>query len=169
MIPPMLDHHLKSLELCYFEVSEAFTGLADDHVWKRPAPGILSVGELAGHVAYWEAVRFGGAGEERDLSVCTIKSPLVDDRFTYFNSTVGLAPSADHLAMTASEVAAELQRVHAESMESLKALNPDMAAKAPGWHSTWDSYLRYMTFHIAYHTGQMYTVRHLLGEETPDN
>ena len=71
--------------------------------------------------------------------------------------------------MTATQVLGELQRVHEESMAGLKALNPDLQAKAPHWGSNYGDLLKYIVFHIAYHTGQMYSVRHLLGEETPDN
>ena len=58
----MVEACLKLLELGYFEVKCAFEGLADENVWKRPAPGLLSVGELAGHHAFWEAVRLAGDG-----------------------------------------------------------------------------------------------------------
>ncbi len=60
----MLETALKALDLCYFEVTEAFKALADENVWKRPSPVLLSVGELAGHIAYWEAVRFAGDSED---------------------------------------------------------------------------------------------------------
>ena len=32
-----------------------------------------------------------------------------------------------------------------------------------------NSMLTYAAIHVAYHVGQIYTVRHLLGETTPDN
>jgi len=52
-----------------------------------------------------------------------------------------------------------------------KALNPDLESSAPGWppNQTYGAFLTYAAFHVAYQTGQMYSVRHLLGEETPDN
>ena len=169
----MLDMHLKSLDLCYFEVTEAFKGLANEHVWKRPTPRLLSVGELAGHIAYWEAVRFASDSADgksyRDLSNCRISSPLLDERFSYYTGTVDTAPSDEQLAMTAEQVSGELLRVHKEAMEHLKALNPVMASQAPHWHADYNDFLRYVAFHIAYHTGQMYTIRHLLGETPPDN
>jgi len=170
----MLDLYLKALDLCYFEVTEAFKGLSDEHVWKRPEGGLLSVGELAGHVAYWEAVRFAGDGTNgcaRDLSNCKVSSPLLDPRFAYYTTTVATSPSEQHLAMTGQQVLAELLRVHEEAMEYLKALNPDLDSPAPHWSpkSNYGELLRYVAFHSAYHTGQMYSVRHLLGEETPDN
>ena len=47
----MLETYLDFLEQGYYEAKFAFEGLADDKVWKRPADGILSIGELAGHAA----------------------------------------------------------------------------------------------------------------------
>lgn len=171
----MLEWHLKSLDLCYFEVTEAFKGLADENVWKRPAPALLSVGELAGHIAYWEAVRNGGDAEDgsasKDLANCRIKSPLLDPHFAYYTTALTKEPSKEHLALTAEQVQNELLRVHKEAMDYLKARNPDMESPAPYWSpkSNYGELLRYAAFHIAYHTGQMYSVRHLLGEEPPDN
>jgi len=56
----MLEAYLEVLEEGYYEVKVAFEGLADENLWKRPAVGLLSVGELAGHIAYWEAVKLAG-------------------------------------------------------------------------------------------------------------
>src|SRR5436853_3812966 len=98
----MVEACLGCLELAYFEVREAFKGLADEHVWKRPAEGLLSVGELAGHIAHWEAVRLAGEGGDRsegirpqgghpggpDLAKCRVKSPLIDERFRYYPITL---------------------------------------------------------------------------------
>lgn len=169
----MLDPHLSALDLCYFEVTEAFQGLADEHVWRRPNVGLLSVGELAGHIAYWEAVRFAGDAEDggasRDLATCKISNPLLDPRFAYYTTTIATEPTEAHRAMTSERVLAELQRVHQEAMAHLQARSPDLASAAPHWHSNYEELLRYMAFHVAYHTGQMYSVRHLLGETPPDN
>ena len=184
----MLEAYLEILELGYLEVTEAFKGLADEHVWVRPADGLLSVGELSGHIAYWEAVKFAAeVGDSSQTSPnspasspltehafagkCLISSPLIDHRFTYYRGTVASSPSKQHLAMTAKEVCDELFRVHTESVAHLKALNADLDRTLPGWpegHTVRD-FLKYATFHVAYHTGQMYSARHLLGEDTPDN
>ena len=76
-----------------------------------------------------------------------------------------------HQARYREWVGKELTRIHRESVGHLKALNPDLNAHVPGWgsHWTWGESIRYTIFHVAYHTGQIYTARHLLGEETPDN
>src|SRR6266849_1997631 len=108
----MIEAYLEALDLGYFEVKFAFEGLADEHVWKRPAEGLLSVGELAGHIAYWEAVRLAGEGGEPtpeangvaltpDLTKCRVRSLLIDPRFEYYPTTLATPPSEQHLAMTA--------------------------------------------------------------------
>jgi hypothetical protein len=169
----MVEAYLSVLDLAYFEVEVAFEGLADEHVWKRPAAGLLSVGELAGHIAYWEAVRLAGQGEEQpqpDRGPCRVNGPLIDRRFRYYDATITHPPSEQHRAMTAAQVCGELLRVHREAVAQFKALNPALESPVPGPHSmTYDEYLKYASFHVSYHTGQMYSVRHLLGESTPDN
>ena len=165
----MLDTYLELLDLDFFELTEAFSGLADQHVWQRPVPELLSVGELAGHIAFWEATRF--AGEGADLAKCRIKSPLLDPPFRYYTTTLESSPTDAQLALSAEAVGAELQRIHRETAEYLRDLNPDLDTNPPGWseHWTYRESLKYTIFHVAYHTGQMYSVRHLLGEVTPDN
>jgi DinB family protein len=169
----MVEAYLEVLELAYFEVKIAFEGLADEHVWKRPAEGLLSVGELAGHIAYWEAVRLAGesGGPESDLVKCRVSSPLIDPRFSYYPRTKANPPSEQHLAMTAEQVCSELVRVQEEAIAHFKALSPDLERTAPGLPAnyTYGEFLKYAVFHVSYHAGQMYSVRHLLGEETPDN
>lgn len=170
----MLEDYLKFLDLGYYEAKFAFEGLADARVWKRPAEGLVSVGELAGHIAYWEAVRLAGEGGEKpepDLSKCKVSSLLIDRRFAYYPISLAHPPSEQQRAMTAEQVCAELVRVHEESVTHLKARQPDLESVPPGWplNYTYGEFLRYLTFHVGYHVGQMYTVRHLLGEETPDN
>ncbi len=164
----MLETYLDLLDQDFYEAKFAFEGLADEHVWKRPAEGLLSVGEIAGHIAYWEAIRLAGEGE--DLSKCRVSSLLVDKRFRYYPDTIATPPSQQHLAMTAEQVCAELLRVHEEGVAHLKALNPDLGSAVPGlgqW--TYGGQLNYLVFHVAYHVGQMYSARHLLGETPPDN
>ncbi len=165
----MIEAYIKLLDQGYYELQFALEGMAADKVWVRPAPNLLSVGELAGHIAYWEAVRL--AGEGTDLDKCSIKSPLVDSRFMYYPHTVPEAPGPEHLALTAVDVHAEVLRVHQEAMAAFRALAPDPDSPIPGCPTgfTYSQYLEYACFHIAYHIGQMYSVRHLFGEETPDN
>src|SRR5689334_14692110 len=119
----MVEACLKLLDLGYYELKIAFEGLADENVWKRPAPGLLSVGELAAHHVFWEAVRLAGDGP--DPARCPISSPLIDARFRYYPATLATPPSEQHLAMTAEDVCRELLRVHEEAVAHFKALAPD--------------------------------------------
>jgi len=169
----MVEAYLTALEEGYYEVKFAFEGLADENVWKRPAPGLLSVGEIAGHIAYWEAVKLAGEGgePEPDPAKCRVSSPLIDHRFGYYPATIATPPSEQHRAMTAEQVCSELLCVLEEAVAHFKALNPDLESSAPGWPPNYNyrAFLTYAAFHVAYHTGQMDSARHLLGEGTPDN
>lgn len=171
----MLDFYLKAIDLGYFEVSEAFKDLADEHVWLRPTVGLLSIGELAGHIAHMEAIRFAGNRDDGscspDFSDSQIKSPLLDPRFRYYSTTLDSTSTEEQLQLKAKQVWEELDRVHREAMAHLKVRNPDLKSPAPYWspQSNYGELLHYVAFHVSYHTGQMYSVRHLLGDTPPDN
>jgi hypothetical protein len=174
----MLETYLKLLDLDFFELGEAFKGLKDENVWRRPAEGLLSVGEIAGHITYWHCLRLAGDGGfsvpdmESEWPESPISSPLINNRFRYFNPSISLSPSAEHKAMTAQQVYDEVIRVHKETIRIFKEQNKDLASVVPNsdWPEfTYEEALKYQVFHIAYHTGQIYSARHLLGEETVDN
>ncbi len=178
----MLDTYLKLLEQGLFEAKFAFEGVPDEDVWKRPAKGLLSLGELAGHIAYWEAVRLAGAGVDAaagtngiglrpNAESCTVTSPLVDSQFEYYHSTLVATLTDQQRAMTAEQVYNELCRVHAEAAEYFTKQNFDLESSVPGWPPAWTykGFLEYLVFHIGYHIGQMYSVRHLLEHVPPDN
>lgn len=153
-----LDLILKALDDAHWELSEAFKGLPDLDVWKRPDPRLLSVGELATHIAYWEAQSFFGDGFE---------SPLTAHASRYYTSSV---KEPFELPMSAEAVFNEVKRIH-EACRVSFAENPhdseDPNPNRGDW--TWGFTLEYQAFHLAYHTGQIYSVRHLLGHETVDN
>ena len=72
--------------------------------------------------------------------------------------------------MGAEEVYKEVQRIHGLCKAAFEANPHDSEEKNPNREgSTWGWTLEYQGFHVAYHTGQMYSVRHLLGHETVDN
>jgi hypothetical protein len=153
-----VDLLMKALDSAIWEMSEGFKDFPDGDVWKRPSPELLSAGELAAHVAYWEAKTF--FTEDFD-------SPLVTSAAEYYTSSVG-APLV--LSMNAQQVFDEVKRVHEACKASFEANPHDSEEPNPNrgtW--TWGYSLIYQGFHIAYHTGQVYSVRHLLGHETPDN
>ena len=131
----MIEAYLDLLEESYYELKFAFDGLKDEHVWKRPSPELLSVGELAGHIAYWEAVKLAGEGGVPLPSPdkCKVVSPLIDQRFSYYTSNREIYPSELHLAMKADEVYAELLRIHTKAVSYFKELNVDLQAHPAGW------------------------------------
>lgn len=180
----VLDDYLELLEQGYFEVTIAFEGLDSTKLWRRPAAGLLSIGEIAGHIAYGEAVRLAcedplrvvpslALGEEirPDLRSCTLTSPLLDERFAYYPQTLSTAPTAAQLALSTEQVATELVRIHNAAVAHLLRAQPELDAPLPGWSLPWTcrETLKYLIFHIGYHTGQLFSVRHLLGDTTTDN
>jgi hypothetical protein len=135
----------------------AFEGLADQDLWLRPHPRLLSVGELAGHVAYNEASLAEGG---------TVQSPLVDKRFSYYDD---LAGNPVRLCLTVQQVLDEVTRAH-EAAKAGVAQVQRFDEVVP-WRDdlTWYQIIQYRVFHVAYHCGQAYSVRHLLGHGTTDN
>lgn len=153
-----LDLLIKALDSAMWELGEAFSGLPDASVWRRAHPRLLSVGELAAHIAYWEAISFFGDG---------IESPLTAPAARYYTSNV---EEPFQLPMGAEAVLAEVKRIHEAARASFLADSHDSEennAFRDDW--TWGATLEYQVFHVAYHTGQIYSVRHLMGHETVDN
>ncbi len=153
-----LELLVKALDTAVWEMGEAFKGLADEDVWKRAHPRLLSVGELAAHVVYWEGRSFLGDAFD---------SPLNVDPARYYPAT---RDASFQLDLGAEAVYEEVKRVHDLCKASFAANPKDGGDPNPyreGW--TWGFTLEYQVFHVAYHTGQMYSVRHLMGHDTVDN
>lgn len=151
------DLLLKALDTAHWEMGEAFKGLPDDDVWRRAHPKLLSIGELAAHVGYWEAQSFIGEFE----------SPLTDGLAKYYTTNVD-APFTKPLG--AEQVYDELKRIHQACKAAFLAEPRNPGDKCPtrqDW--TWGGLVEYQVFHLSYHTGQMYSVRHLMGHQTVDN
>jgi hypothetical protein len=147
------------------EFAIALGGLPDEDLWKRAHPRLLSVGELAGHIAYWQAVWImGGGNDSPDLERLPVGSPLLDNAFRYYTISV------DHpyrLDLGTPQVLAEVARVHEAAKGAVEGKGKDETY--PGQWGTWGNVVQYQVFHVAYHTGQAYSVRHLMGHETEDN
>ena len=147
------------------EFAISMGNIPSEDLWKRPHPRLLSVGEIAGHVAYWQAVWGTGEGNDRpDVSTLPIQSPLIDHGFRYYTLSV---ETPYRVELSPEDVLAEVLRVH----EAVKALVMDKSIEDlyPGQWGTWGNFVQYQAFHVAYHTGQIYSVRHLLGHQTEDN
>lgn len=160
-LSPLID----AWDEAHRELAIAFNGLGDEDLWKRPHPRLLSVGELAGHVAYAQAAWvFGDGTFKPDLATLPIQSPLIDPAFRYYLSSV---KEPYQLPLTAGQVLAEVAHIHEATKAAIAGL--EMDSPYPGQWRTWGNLVQYQVFHVAYHTGQMYSARHLLGHETEDN
>lgn len=89
---------MQALDVAHFELSEAFKELADENVWKRPHPKLLSVGALAAHIAFWEGKSFFTDG---------VASPLTADSDRYYSVAVDEPRTG---TMGAEAAFAEVQR-----------------------------------------------------------
>ncbi|RYG48440.1 DinB family protein [bacterium] len=156
---------IEAWDEAYREFSIAMEGMPEEDLWKRAHPRLLSVGELAGHIAYWQAVGVMGGGNDRpDIGSLPIKSPLLDNAFRYYTTNV------DHVFRVDLDVAqtlGEVQRIHEAAKAELG--DKDLDTPYAGQWKTWGNLVKYQVFHVSYHTGQAYSVRHLLGHETEDN
>jgi hypothetical protein len=159
---PKLDQLLNAWDEGHSEFALAFHGLEDRDLWCRPDPKLLSIGELAGHVVHWEAVV-----SENPRVEFPIESPLIDGRFSFYTSNVDVPVS---LNLGVADVLREMKRVHEIAKAELLKLDPAFHDPIKGNEEmTWGRYLRYRVIHVAYHCGQAYSVRHLMGHETTDN
>lgn len=152
------DPLVKAIESAIWELTEALRDLPDEDVWVRPHPRLLSVGELVAHIAHGEANWLLGKSFPNKLASTVA-------RYYTLNVEVPL-----ELELGASDLQSEMLEVHRACMDALAASPVDHAAPYPyreEW--TWGSTLEYQAFHIAYHTGQIYSVRHLFGHTTVDN
>lgn len=147
----------------HWEFSLVFEDLDDKDLWRRADPKLLSVGELVCHMAYWQityAQKLNpGAG---------VASPLFRDEARYYLTTVDQPLKLD---MGVEELAQEFDRaqkaVKAAMVEVPLERDAPMPFDGPG--RTMGEFADYMVFHVAYHTGQAFSVRHLMGHQTNDN
>lgn len=143
--------------VAHWEFTLAFEDLADEDLWKRPHPRLLSIGELAAHVAYSEA----------QLPQPMTQSPLVDKRSRYYLHQVDDPMALD---LTVAQVLQELKTIHEAAVTAASQVqNVDEVVH---WRDDWTWYecVKYIgCFHVAYHCGQAFSARHLMGHKTNDN
>jgi uncharacterized damage-inducible protein DinB len=156
---------VEAFDEAHREFQIALDKIPDGDLWKRPHPRLLSIGELAGHVALAQAIWMLGTGDWKvELSEIPLQSPLLNDGFRYYANAVDKAVC---LPLDTLQLADEVQRIHRVARSIVADKNKEDLY--PGQWGTWGSLLQYQVFHVAYHAGQIYSVRHLLGHETEDN
>ncbi|MGV3616462.1 MAG: DinB family protein [Fimbriimonas sp.] len=156
---------LEAWDEAHREFAIALGDFPEGDLWKRAHPRLLSVGELSAHIAYAQAAWvFGGGSYGPDLTTLPVTSPLIDSAVRYY---LGNVEHPFTLDLTAPQVLAEVTRVYERVKEAIAEKGKD--DPYPGQWGTWGNLVQYQVFHVAYHTGQIYSVRHLLGHETEDN
>ncbi len=160
-----LDSLIFAWQESYRELEIALEGIPDTEVWVRPHPRLLSVGEVVGHIAYGHASWVLCPRKDRpDAGDFPFQSPILSQEFRYYLTSVESRVSLD---LSATQLWHEILRIREASEVVLAGLEYD-SPYAGQWR-TWGSCVQYQVFHVAYHTGQIYSVRHLLGHETEDN
>ena len=160
-----LDPLIEAWDEGHREFKISMGGVPEGDLWKRAHPRLLSLGELAAHVAYWQAVWIMGGGDHSpDLGQLPVQSPLLDPGFRYYTSQVD---RPHQVSLGVAQLVEDVLRVHEAAKAFVSGFGKDDAY--PGQWGTWGNLVQYQAFHVAYHTGQIYSVRHLLGHETEDN
>jgi hypothetical protein len=97
-----------------------------------------------------------------------VVSPLAVHKARYYLHAVG-EPVV--LGMSVEEVAREFDRVQKAAKEVFLRSNATRTTplKFEGPGRTFGEFADYMVFHVAYHTGQAFSVRHIMGHQTNDN
>lgn len=156
----------------YDDLQPAFDGLHPDNLHRRPAPNCPAISEIAAHLAYDEAMIVMELLGKRDPSEWNIDSPLVDATYAWLPDILGAEVSAGLKALGPTDVYREVKRVHDLMFERTAALDLPANFKIREGDTVWATVagrLIYCAYHAAYHIGQIYQTRALLGEATPDN
>jgi hypothetical protein len=156
-----LDTQSQAWDSAHWEFSLVFEDFADEDLWRRADPQLLSVGELVAHVVYSQITYANQLGGQ-------ISSPLSNKNARYYLTTVD-NPVESTLGV--EEVVQELDRVQKAVKEIFMSVDKgrDDALPFRGPGRTFGEFADDMLFHVAYHTGQAFSVRHLMGHKTNDN
>jgi hypothetical protein len=157
------DTQAQAWDSASWEFSLVFEGLEDADLWRRPDPKLLSVGEIVCHMMYWHT--WYASKIEPSSPITT---PLSRAESRYYLTSVD-TPLA--LEMSAADVFKEFERVQKAVKEVYLRCDAsrDDALSFEGPGRTFGEFADYMVFHIAYHTGQAFSARHLMGHKTNDN
>lgn len=152
--------------------TEAFEGIEDEHLHRRPAPEAPSISEIAAHIAYDDALLFLGTILGLPIEKWGIDSPFIDERYQYPPHFLSSPIKQELLSMNSTQIRDELQRVKDFIKEQLRNVDaPIDKALQTSWGATrtvWEI-ATYAIYHTAYHMGQIYLTRHIFGEKTPEN
>lgn len=162
---------LKFWEFSYLDVPKALKDVQEEHLHVRLRPNALAISEIAAHISYCEAQAILGILLGKPKEQWGIQSPLFDDRSWYPPEILARPIRPELQAISVSDVVTEFNRVHAFIRAAVQGYGVPADAELKGaWGNepTVRSHLSYVGYHVAYHVGQIYLTRHLLGETTPE-
>lgn len=155
----------------YFETDLVLGGIKEENLHRRPAQNLLAISEHLAHVARSEAsiiCRYLAGQEDSEWQNSVLTKPL----FGWPPTMIEAAVDSELAKMGLKEITDEYLNHHDKCYRLALTLNlsPDHQFQ-DGWNrvTTARDRLRIAAYHVAYHAGQIYSVRHLLGEETPEN
>jgi hypothetical protein len=156
----------------YVDFDLAFEGLSVETLHRRPSPVSISIAEIAAHTAYSEAsiiLRYllGIPKEEWGEDF------MLRDPYGWPPRVMEGPPLPQLLAMSVEEVKGAWIGHHRSFVDRLALFDlsadhrftDEWADSAPNVETR----LRFAAYHVAYHIGQIYAIRQVLGEETPEN
>ena len=156
----------------YVDFDMIFEGLSQEHLHRRPGPGSLSISEMCAHLLRSEAsiilrYLFGMPAEEwEDLFMLRAPYGWPPDILAAPIDRRLLELTPDEVKMLVYDRHERLyQRCFSLALPLNHRFDDDWSGPAP----TVETRLRFAAYHVAYHAGQMYQNRHLLGDVTPDN
>jgi len=158
-----LDMQSQAWDSAFWEYSLVFEDLNDTDLWVRPHANLLSIGEITCHIVYYLAIYANKLATDPLLT-----SLLAVQDASYYLKNVGVTIQ---LSLGVADVAAEVDRIQkaAKSVFLAASVERDEPLAFDGPGRTFGEFADYMVFHIAYHTGQAFSVRHLMGHKTNDN
>lgn len=168
---PEVAHLIEAWHWMYFETNLVLGGIAAEHLHVRPAPTLLSISEHLAHVARSEAsivLRYLGGQSPETWT----HSPLLHGVFGWPPTMLESPVSHMLTPFTVEGITTEYLRCHEHCYQMAQKLS---LSSDHSFSDDWDRVvtvrdrLRIAAYHVAYHHGQIYSVRHLLGEETPEN
>lgn len=166
-----VSHLIEAWHWMYFETDLVLGGILPENLHRRPSANLLSISEHLAHVARSEGSIFcryllGQSDAQWQTSL------LTKDVFGWPPTMLESPADEDLARLSLEELKAEYLHLHERCYESAKEMK--LAANHQ-FHDEWDRIttvrdrLRIAAYHVAYHCGQIYSTRHLLGEETPEN
>ena len=147
-----------------FELKIALEGTPREDLWRRPHTNLLSIGEIAGHIAYGLVSHVFCQSNAVQASDLPVQSVLLDEQIRYFTVNIKKEFVAD---LNVESIIDDLENIFSACRDV--AASHAMEDSVESHWETWGALANYQAFHIAYHTGQIYSVRHMFGHETEDN